>query len=137
MWPLAGLAIGAVVGAVAGAAGLVMCGSQVARHTRPAAKAVLKAALAAMHEVQVRAAEISEAADDLYAEAKAEVTTEAFAAAQAKAQEAAAASAQANTQTAAAVSTAAGPTNAASPSAKPARKRSAVRRSPPTPTSNG
>jgi hypothetical protein len=47
---------------------------------RPAAKAALKAALAAMHEAKVRGAEFAEAAEDLYAEAKAEVISETLAA---------------------------------------------------------
>jgi hypothetical protein len=80
MWPLAGF-VGVVVGAVAGAAGAVLYGSQVAHQARPAAKAVLKVALAAIHEARVRGAEVAEAAEDLYAEAKAEVTEEVLAAA--------------------------------------------------------
>jgi hypothetical protein len=51
---------------------------QLARQARPVAKAALKAALTAMHEAQVRSAEVAEAAEDLYAEAKAEVTEEAM-----------------------------------------------------------
>jgi gas vesicle protein len=71
---------GVVAGAIAGAAGATFCGPEVARHMRPAAKAVLKATLAAMHEAKVRGAEFAEAAEDLYAEAKAEVISETLAA---------------------------------------------------------
>jgi nucleotide-binding universal stress UspA family protein len=93
MWPLAGL-VGVVVGAVAGATGAAVYGSRLVHQGRPAAKAALKAALHAIHEARVRGAEIAEAAEDLYAEAKAEVTEEVIAAgmaeAKAKAEEAAA-----------------------------------------------
>lgn len=78
MWPLAGL-VGVVVGAVAGAAGAVVYGSQLAHHGRPAAKAVLKTALHVIHEARIRGAEVAEVAEDLYAEAKAEVTQEVLA----------------------------------------------------------
>lgn len=84
MWPLAGL-VGVVVGAVAGAAGAVVYGPQLAKHGRPAAKAALKAALHVVHEARVRGAEVAEAAEDLYAEAKAEVTQEVLAAVMAEA----------------------------------------------------
>jgi gas vesicle protein len=84
MWPLAGL-VGVVVGAVAGAAGAVIYGPQLAQHGRPAAKAALKAALHVIHEARVKGAEVAEAAEDLYAEAKAEVSQEALAAVMAKA----------------------------------------------------
>jgi len=67
---------GLVVGFVAGAATAALFTPQLAQQARPAAKAVLKAALAAMHEVQVRGAEAVEAAEDLYAEATAEVDEE-------------------------------------------------------------
>lgn len=90
MWPLAGL-VGVVVGAVAGATGAVLYGPQLVRHARPAAKAVLKATLVAIHEARVRGAEVAEAAEDLYAEAKAAATEEVIAAtmaaAKAKAEE--------------------------------------------------
>ena len=66
--PLARMALGAVVGA----AGVALLGPHIARRARPAAKAALKAALAAMHEARIRGGEIAEAAEDLYAEAKAE-----------------------------------------------------------------
>jgi hypothetical protein len=72
MWPLAGLALGAVIGAV----GVALHGTQIVQHARPVAKAVLKAALATIHEAQVREAQVMEAAEDLYAEADAEVKAE-------------------------------------------------------------
>jgi gas vesicle protein len=67
---------GLAIGFVAGAAGAILFAPQIAQHARPVAKAALKAALAAMHEAQVRSAEVAEAAEDLYAEAKAEVSAE-------------------------------------------------------------
>jgi hypothetical protein len=70
--PLARMALGAVVGA----AGVALLGPHIARRARPAAKAALKAALAAMHEARIRGGEIAEAAEDLYAEAKAEAEAE-------------------------------------------------------------
>jgi gas vesicle protein len=78
--------LGFLFGAVAGAAALLVFRPQVTQYARPVAKAVLKAALTAMHEAQVQGAEVVEAAEDLYAEAKAEVTAEVFAAAMAEAQ---------------------------------------------------
>jgi hypothetical protein len=76
---------GFIVGAVAGAAGAILFGREIVEHGRPLAKAVLKATLAAMHEARVHGAEIGEAAEDLYAEAKSEVTAEIFEAAMAAA----------------------------------------------------
>ncbi|ODR94798.1 hypothetical protein AUC69_03015 [Methyloceanibacter superfactus] len=67
---------GLAVGFVAGAATAVLFAPQIAQQARPVAKAAVKAALAALHEVQVRGAEVAEAAEDLYAEAKAEVNQE-------------------------------------------------------------
>jgi len=72
MWPLAGFAFGAVVGAV----GVALRGSQAAERARPVAKAALKALLAAAHEAHVRQVEVTEAAEDLFAEAEAEVMAE-------------------------------------------------------------
>ena len=72
MWPLAGFALGAVIGAV----GVALRGPEIAQQARPAGKAVLKAALAAFHEARIRQEEMVEAAEDLYAEASAEVTAE-------------------------------------------------------------
>ena len=87
--------LGFVLGAMsATAAGALMLSPQVMNHARPVAKALLKAALAAMHEAQLRGAEVSEAAEDLFAEAKAEVAAEAFATTMAAAQEKAAAAAE-------------------------------------------
>jgi hypothetical protein len=57
-------------------AGAALFGPQIMRHARPAAKAALKAALVAAHEAKVRGAEFVEVAEDLYAEAKAEVAAE-------------------------------------------------------------
>jgi gas vesicle protein len=62
--------LGFVFGAIAGAAGVLILGPQFTQQARPVAKAVLKAALIAMHEAQVRSAEI----------AKAELVAETFAA---------------------------------------------------------
>jgi hypothetical protein len=76
---------GFIVGAAAGAAGAMFFGRHVVEHGRPLAKAALKATLAALHEARVRGAEIGEAAEDLYAEAKSEVTAEVFEAAMAAA----------------------------------------------------
>ena len=70
--PLARVALGALIGA----AGVALFGPHIARRARPAAKAALKAALAAMHEARIRGGEIAEAAEDLYAEAKAEAAAE-------------------------------------------------------------
>jgi len=72
MWPLAGFALGTVIGAV----GVALRGPEIAQQARPAGKAVLKAALAAFHEARIRQEEMVEAAEDLYAEASAEVTAE-------------------------------------------------------------
>jgi hypothetical protein len=77
---------GLAVGFVAGAAGAILFAPQIAQHARPVAKAALKAALAALHEAEVRGAELAEAAEDLYAEAKAEVNADAAAAATAAAE---------------------------------------------------
>ena len=70
--PLARVALGALIGA----AGVALFGWHIARRARPAAKAALKAALIAMHEARIRGSEIAEAAEDLYAEAKAEAVAE-------------------------------------------------------------
>jgi gas vesicle protein len=76
--------LGFVLGAVAGAAGAFFLGPQFAQNARPLAKAVLKAALGAIHEAQVRTAEVAEAAEDLVSEAKAELVAEAVASATAQ-----------------------------------------------------
>jgi gas vesicle protein len=67
---------GLAIGFVAGAVGAILFAPQIAQHARPVAKAVLKTALTAMHEAQVRSAEVAEAAEDLCAEAKAELNAE-------------------------------------------------------------
>ena len=116
---------GFALGAVAGAAAVLIVGPEVVQRARPVAKAVLKAALTAMHEAQVHGAEIAEAAEDLYAEARAEVTAAAMAAAQAR--------------TAGQAAQAKAPRAAGAPprTAKAARKRTAIRRSRTTPPANG
>jgi hypothetical protein len=121
---------GFALGALAGATAALLFGEEIARQARPVAKAILKAALATMHEAQVRGAQMSEAAEDLYAEAKSEVAADIFSAAMAAAQ-AQIAAAQAKAAAAAAAqaqqpsSTAAGRR-----SAKAARRKQAgVRRS--------
>ena len=126
---------GFVLGLVGGAAGVILFGPQIAQHARPVAKAALKAAIAAMHEAQVRGAEVTEAAEDLFAEAKAEVTAEVIAAATASAQAnmAAAAAAQSKRHR----SSAAGPTATARSSTTAARKRTAVKRSRGKPSRHG
>lgn len=126
---------GVVLGLIGGAAGVILFGPQISQQARPVAKAVLKAALAAMHGAQVRGAEITEAAEDLYAEAKAEVTAEIIAGAMASVQAnlAAAAAKWPKTQN----SSAAGPGKPAGSSTKPARKRSTVKRSRVKPSGNG
>jgi hypothetical protein len=92
--------LGLVIGAAAGAAGAIIFGRHLVEQGRPLAKAALKATLTALHEARVRGAEIEEAVEDLYAEAKSEVTKEIFesamAAAVAKAKAAAEESAEAN-----------------------------------------
>lgn len=122
---------GVLLGLVGGAAGAILFGPQIAQHARPVAKAVLKAAIAAMHDAQVRGAEVTEAAEDLFAEAKAEVTAEVFAAAMASAQtNMAAARSKSQRSSTAEAATAAGP------STKAARKRTAVKRSRVKPSGN-
>lgn len=112
MVPFAGL----VLGVAAGAVGVVLFGPQIAQQARPLAKAVLKAVLVGIHEARVRGAEVTEAAEDLYAEAKSEVTAEVLAAAMAAAQAKAAGQSQRPDAETATV-------------AKTARKRAATRRS--------
>lgn len=72
MWPLAGFALGALVGAV----GIALRGQEVAQAARPGAKAAIKAAMIALHEARIRQAELVERAEDLFAEATAEVVQE-------------------------------------------------------------
>ncbi|QGM99643.1 DUF5132 domain-containing protein [Methylocystis parvus] len=59
------------------------------KRARPVARAALKAAMMAYHEARTQSAELMEAAEDLFAEAKAEATSEIFAAMMAKGQKAA------------------------------------------------
>jgi hypothetical protein len=74
-------------------------GPQVVTRVRPVAKAALKTALLAANEARVRGAELTEAAEDLFAEARAEATSEAVASAMAAAQARAAASSGAAPET--------------------------------------
>jgi hypothetical protein len=117
--------LGFVIGAVAGAAVVLVLGAEVAMRARPVAKAAVKAALLAIHESQVRGAEITEAAEDLYAEAKAEATADVFAATMAAAQ--AKATAQAAQSPAQEPGTK--PPSTRPPSTKAAQRRAAVKRS--------
>lgn len=77
--------IGFLFGAAAGAVAVLTIGPQMLAHARPVAKAALKAALLAVHEARLRGSELSETAEDLFAEAKTEAAKEAFAAAMAQA----------------------------------------------------
>lgn len=118
MSPLSGIAAGAL-GAVVGGVAVALFGQQLVRSGRPAAKTALKAALLGLYAAQVRGAEIVEAMEDLYAEAKSELTAEIIAAAVAAAQEKAATAPP-------------GPAAAAGEgvsAAQPARQRAAVKRS--------
>jgi hypothetical protein len=72
MWPLAGFALGALVGAV----GVALRGQDIAQAARPGAKAAIKAAMLALHEARIRQAELVEKAEDLFAEATVEVVQE-------------------------------------------------------------
>jgi hypothetical protein len=116
--------LGFVIGAVAGATAVLVLGPEIAVRARPVAKTALKAALMAMHEAQVRSAEIAEAAEDLYAEAKSEVTAEVFASAMAAAPAKAAARAAGSSTPAGA-----GANAQTRPAVKVARRRTAVKRS--------
>lgn len=120
MSPFTSLAAGAL-GAVVGGVAVALFGPQLAKNGRPAAKAALKTALLTLYAAQVRGAEIAEAIEDLYAEAKSEVTAEILEAALAAAQEQAATATPAGATAGASASPAA---------AKPARQRAAVKRSP-------
>ena len=120
MSPFSSLAAGAL-GAVVGGVAVALFGPQLAKGGRPAAKSALKTALLTLYAAQVRGAEIAEAIEDLYAEAKSEVTAEILEAALAAAQEQAATATPAGATAGASASPAA---------AKPARQRAAVKRSP-------
>lgn len=119
---------GFAVGLLSGVAAALVVGPEIVQRTRPIAKAALKAALMAVHETQVRGAEIAEAAEDLFAEAKSEVTAEVFAAAMAAAQ--AKAAEQAANARAQAMAAQASPAPEPEPqTTKAARRRTAVKRS--------
>ncbi len=83
---------GFAFGALTGAAAILL--TREGGRARPAAKAALKAAIMAYHEARTQGAEFMEAAEDLFAEAKAEATADIFAAAMAGAQKKAPAEAQ-------------------------------------------
>ena len=78
--------LGFLLGSIVGAAAVALRDTEIGRQARPVAKAVLKAALAAIHEAQVRQARAVEAAEDLFAEASAEVKAEMLAKAKAAAE---------------------------------------------------
>ncbi len=87
---------GFALGALTGAAAVLLLNRQGTQRVRPVAKAALKAAMMAYHEARVQGAELAEAGEDLFAEAKAEAAADIFAAAMAAAQ---AKAAQARTET--------------------------------------
>lgn len=76
---------GFALGALAGAAAVLLLNRQGTQRVRPIAKAALKAAVMAYHEARVQGAELAEAAEDLFAEAKTEAAADIFAAAMAQA----------------------------------------------------
>jgi hypothetical protein len=67
MPPFALFSLGALTGA-----GLALLAPSLARSARPLAKEAIKLALLAAHEATVRAAQVAESVEDLYAEASAE-----------------------------------------------------------------
>ncbi len=77
---------GFAVGVLTGAAAVLLLTRQETRRMRPVAKAAMKAAMMAYHEARVQGAELAEAAEDLFAEAKSEAAADIFAAAMAAAQ---------------------------------------------------
>ncbi|TLG77566.1 DUF5132 domain-containing protein [Methylocystis sp. B8] len=77
---------GFALGALTGAAAVLLLNRQGTQRMRPVAKAALKAAMMAYHEARVQGAELAEAAEDLFAEAKVEAAADIFAAAMAAAQ---------------------------------------------------
>ncbi len=117
MSPLSGIAAGAL-GAVVGGLAVALFGPQFVKSGRPVAKSALKTALLTMYAAQVRGAEIAEAIEDLFAEAKSELTSEILAAALAAAQEKAATAPNGG-----------GSGAGASAAMQPARRRAAVKRS--------
>ena len=74
------------LGALTGAAAVLLLNRQGTQRVRPIAKAAMKAAVMAYHEARVQSAELAVAAEDLFAEAKAEAAADIFAAAVAAAQ---------------------------------------------------
>ena len=64
---------GFALGALTGAAAVLLLNRQGTQRVRPIAKAAMKAAVMAYHEARVQGAELAEAAEDLFAEAKAEL----------------------------------------------------------------
>ncbi|MFY9699403.1 MAG: DUF5132 domain-containing protein [Rhodoplanes sp.] len=86
MSPFSSLAAGAL-GAVVGGLAVALFGPQLAKSGRPVAKSALKTALLTLYAAQVRGAEIAEAIEDLYAEAKSEVAADVLEAALAAMQE--------------------------------------------------
>jgi hypothetical protein len=77
---------GFALGALTGAAAVLLLNRQGTQRLRPVTKAAVKAAMMAYHEARVQGAELAEAAEDLFAEAKAEAAADIFAAAMAAAQ---------------------------------------------------
>ena len=91
---------GFALGALTGAAAVLLLNRQGTQRVRPIAKAAMKAAVMAYHEARVQGAELAEAAEDLFAEAKTEAAADIFAAAVAAAQtKAAQARTEAKTET--------------------------------------
>ncbi len=78
--------LGFALGALTGAAAVLLLGRPGAQRARPIAKAALKAAMMAYHEARTQGAELAEAAEDIFAEAQAEAAADIFAAAMAAAQ---------------------------------------------------
>ncbi|KAF2992190.1 DUF5132 domain-containing protein [Methylocystis sp. MJC1] len=79
---------GFAFGVAAGAAAALLLGRE-GNRARPVAKAALKAAVLALHEARVQGAQLMEAAEDLFAEVKAEAASEIFTAATGEAKKAA------------------------------------------------
>ncbi|MBG0800919.1 DUF5132 domain-containing protein [Methylocystis sp. H4A] len=77
---------GFALGALTGAAAVLLLNRQGTQRVRPIAKAAMKAAVMAYHEARVQGAELAEAAEDLFAEVKTEAAADIFAAAVAAAQ---------------------------------------------------
>ena len=110
---------GFALGALTGAAAVLLLNRQGTQRVRPIAKAAMKAAVMAYHEARVQGAELAEAAEDLFAEAKAEAVADIFAAAMAAAQTKAA---QAKTE---ATSTATAKPESAAPASEAPASRAA------------